>query len=188
MDVDDLSDRPVVQFGMGAQTEEKEIIVQIGHFLQLAVNVVNVLEMEVHLDTKYCCFLVSGMALKSWKGGEEDDNSKFFVLFVRLKNFIDDALGDSILLRNEELVLDVDELPCVVDEVIICVENRGLCLALLETNRPHRLTSYDLMRLGILPACSYWAAWGLFEGDVLEGGPVTVVNYIFGVEFIEKLL
>lgn len=188
VDVDDLSDRPVIQFGMGSQTEEKEIIVQIGHLLQLAVHVVYVLEMEVHLNTKYCCLLVSRMALKSGKSGKKDDHSKFFLLFVCLKNFIDDALGDSILLRNEKLVLDINELPCVIDEVVICVENRCFCLALLEPDRPHRLASHYLVRLGILPACSYWAVWGLVECDVLEGGPVTVVYYIFGVEFIEKLL
>ena len=62
------------------------------------------------------------MTLEAGKGGQEDDDSKLFVLLVGLDDLVDDALGDPVFLRYEELVLDVNKLPGVVDEIVVSVK------------------------------------------------------------------
>ena len=64
------------------------------------------------------------MALEAWKGGQQDDDSKLFLLLVGHDDLVDDALGDPVFLRYEELVLDVYKLPGVVDEIVVGAEYR----------------------------------------------------------------
>ena len=65
MNVDDFGDRAVSQFGVCSQTEEKQVVIQIGHFPQFMVDVVDVLEMQMHLHAEDSCPLIRRMPLKA---------------------------------------------------------------------------------------------------------------------------
>jgi hypothetical protein len=54
VDVDDFSDGLAVEHGVGPEAKEVEIIVEIVHFPQPMVHVVDIFQMKIHLDSEYC--------------------------------------------------------------------------------------------------------------------------------------
>jgi hypothetical protein len=124
---------------------------------------------------------------KARKCRQQNDHSEFFFIFVGVDDLIAEGFGHAILLRNEELIFNVDELFGIVNEVDISVHDRMLSLSFLEANRPHRLTSYDLMGLQVLVAFG-GIVYALVEDDVFEANAVAMVDDILGVEFVEELL
>lgn len=174
---------------MGTEAEEIEVVVDVGDAPQLVVHVVDVIEMQLHLDSKYCRLLISRVALKARERGQQYYHSEFFLPFVGIDDPFAEVLGDCILGGDEELILDVDKFLGACYELKVGVEDGVLSLSLLQTDRPHRLASQNLLGLMVLCFAGLNTVARMFlEHDILEAGSVAVVDDVLGVEVMQQLL
>lgn len=82
MDVDDLSHRLLLEQSMSTEAKEVEVFVDVGDAPKLVIHVIDVIEMQLHLYSKYGCLLISWMAFEARKCRKQYYDSKFFLLFV----------------------------------------------------------------------------------------------------------
>ena len=189
MDVDDFSHWLLLQQGMGTEAEEIEVVVDVGDAPQLVIHVVNVIEMQLDLDSKYCGSFISRVALEARQRRQQYYDSKFFLLFVGLDDPFAEVLGDCILSGDEELVFDVYELLCASDELEVSIEDGVLCFSLFQADRPHRLAPQNLLGLIVHGFAGLNTVACIFlQHHVFEASSVAVVDDILGVEVVQQLL
>lgn len=122
---------------MSTQAEKIEVMVNVRNTPQLMIHVVYIIEMQLDLNSKYCCFFISRMALKTRECRKQDYDSKFFLLSVSINDSFAKIFGYCIFSGNEELIFYIDELLGACNELKVGIEDGVFSLCLFQTNRPH---------------------------------------------------
>lgn len=106
---------------MCAQSKELNIVAQVWNEIKLLVYWVassaNCVVNVVHLDAHYCRYLIMNLTVKARQRWDDHNYFEFLFVFIGSVYPLYQGFGYRVLHWNEELVLNVNKFPRIIDEL-----------------------------------------------------------------------